>query len=102
MESQRPVIASFIFYYDAENKIFSCNISELGSIISELGLITSWRVSDGVGIRSQKTDEIANWELNKIHTNPDGDITHWEFKPTLASWTKFKNLGGCKVILFND
>ena len=46
---------------------------------------------------SQRTGDTVAMTMIQRHSDGEGDITHWEFKPRDPSEARFKNL-----VIFND
>lgn len=90
-----PIHESTSFFCDHKNKTLSTDISGLKSMLGR-------RISNGIRIRSSRTGAVSSWDLIKVHTNTDGDVTHWELRPTLKTWTQFPTLAEYRVLLFND
>lgn len=98
MKLQVKVLSSKMFSYNAHNKEFVGEMSEIGGF----DMLYDDACDLGFAIRSEKTGQIAVYCLYSSSQNKENDTIKWLFVPTTETMKRIPALRGVNVVVFND
>ena len=96
----RVAISSDRFTYNSRARCFVSEASDLHDC--HLQQLYPDACDVGFVMQSARTQTQAEYYLHHVHKDREGDITHWEYRPTSFSQRNVPNCVGTTVQIFND
>ena len=101
MKTKLTPIWSSKFTYLGSTKTFVAEISDLKPF-NPLTRLYDAAMDVGFTMRSKITGIDVDYFLTEEHKDAEGDVTSWEFRPTVESERKTVDCRGTSVTIFND